>query len=138
MVHFVLLAGLVGSTLIGPCCSGQKESGAAKPDAAARALEQLKSLAGEWIETSPDGHAKGATAVSYRKTAGGSAVLEILFPGTEMEMASVYHLDGKNLVMTHYCMVGNQPRMQARLTEDSKKIVFELVGGSNLDPAKDA
>ena len=46
-------------------------------------------------------------------TAGGSAVHETLFPGSAHEMVSVYHLDGADLVMTHFCALGNQPRMKA-------------------------
>jgi hypothetical protein len=136
--HFLLWLGLLGVTLGGPCCN-QKES--AKPvadDAVSRALEQLKSLAGDWEQIGEGAAAKGTTAVTYRTTAGGSAVVELLFPGTDMEMVSVYHRDGKDLVMTHYCMVGNQPRMRARLGDNPNQIVFELTGGTNLDPAKDA
>ena len=46
-----------------------------------------------------------------RTTGGGSAVTETLFPGTAHEMMSVYHMDGDDLVLTHYCAGGNQPRM---------------------------
>jgi hypothetical protein len=139
MCHIVLWLGLFGITLSGgPCCSQKEHASSAADNAASRGLEQLKSLAGEWEQTGEGGPlTKGATAVSYRTTAGGSAVVEVLFPGTEMEMMSVYHLDGKHLVMTHYCMVGNQPRMRARLGTDSKRIDFELIGGANLDPNKD-
>ena len=45
-------------------------------------------------------------------------------------------LDGNDLVLTHYCSCGNQPRMKATLA-DPKKLVFEFAGGANLDPAKD-
>ena len=39
------------------------------------------------------------------------------FPGTGHAMTTVYHLDGRDLVLTHYCMGGNQPRMRAKTTE---------------------
>ena len=33
-----------------------------------------------------------------------------------MEMISVYTAEGPDLVMTHYCVLGNQPRMKADQT----------------------
>ena len=41
--------------------------------------------------------------------------------GTPMEMLTVYNMDGDDLVATHYCVLGNQPRLTAspRLVHDS-------------------
>ena len=72
-----------------------------------------------------------------RVTAAGSAVHETLFPGQAHEMISMYYLDGADLVMTHYCALGNQPRMKADPKSPAGKIHFKFAGGSNLDPAKD-
>jgi hypothetical protein len=103
------------------------------------ALERLKQLAGEWRGhvTTPDGP---ETTVVYGVTAGGSTVTERLFPGTGHEMLTLYHLDGGELVLTHYCAMGNQPRMrlvQAAGT-DPLELRFDFAGGANIDPAKDA
>ncbi len=49
---------------------------------------------------------------------------------------SVYHRDGDQLVMTHYCCAGNQPRMRARPGKD-KEIVFDFTGAGNLKSAND-
>ena len=57
---------------------------------------------------------KGDLVARYAVTAAGSAVVETVFPGTEHEMVTVYHADGSDLVLTHYCMEGNQPRMRAK------------------------
>jgi hypothetical protein len=70
-------------------------------------------------------------------TAGGSAVHETLFPGQPQEMVSVYTLEGPDLVMTHYCVLGNQPRLKADPNSSANQIRFQFAGGSNLDPAKD-
>ena len=35
------------------------------------------------------------------------------FPGQPMEMLSIYHQDKGDLLMTHYCILGNQPKMKA-------------------------
>jgi hypothetical protein len=67
----------------------------------------------------------------------GSAVHETLFPGQPHEMISVYTADGSDVVMTHYCVLGNQPRLKASTKSLGNKLKFEFAGGSNLDPKKD-
>lgn len=107
---------------------------------AASAFERIKGLAGDW--TGKAGHASDSTEpleVQYRVTAAGSAVMETQFAGTPHEMVSVYYRDGNDLVLTHYCAAGNQPRL--RLDAAASKpdeLRFVYAGGSNLDPAKDA
>jgi hypothetical protein len=73
----------------------------------------------------------------YRVTSGGSAVVETVFAGSDHEMVTVYHLDGDDLVLTHYCMLGNQPRMKAERGSDPKKSVFKFAGGTNIKPDSD-
>ena len=102
------------------------------------AFERLKKLAGDWQYANPkDEASKGQTVVRYRVIAGGSAVVETIFPDTDMEMVSVYHRDGDQLVMTHYCCCGNQPHMKAKTGADKDDLIFEFAGGRNLNPAKD-
>ena len=74
-------------------------------------FDQVKSLQGEWMATDDKGNQYVAAVFSV--TAGGSAVREIMLPGTQHEMTNMYHMDGPTLVMTHYCAAGNQPRMRA-------------------------
>ncbi len=77
-----------------------------------------------------------ATTV-FKLTAGGSAVEETLFPGAPHEMVDLYVMDQGKLVLTHYCLLGNQPRMAAGKESTPQKLVFHLVDGMNLDPARD-
>lgn len=70
-------------------------------------------------------------------TAGRSAVHETFFPGQPMEMVSIYHMSNGDLVMTHYCVLGNQPRMKADPKSPANQIRWTFAGGTNLDPAKD-
>jgi len=101
-------------------------------------LEKLKSLAGTWVTVDKDGKPTEEVASVIRVTAGGSAVQETIFPGQPHEMVSIYTADGPDLVMTHYCMLGNQPRMKAEPKSVlGNKIQFEFAGGGNLDPKKD-
>ena len=100
-------------------------------------LERLKKLAGTWVMADADGKPTDQVVSVIKVTAGGSAVHETLFPGQPLEMVSVYYCDGGDLVMTHYCMLGNQPRMKADPNSPPNQLVFKFAGGSNLDPARD-
>ena len=101
------------------------------------ALEAMKALEGTWLATDADGNPTDQVASIIKVTAGGSAVHETTFPGQPMEMVSIYTVDGPDLVMTHYCMLGNQPRLRADGDSPGNRIHFRFDGGTNLDPSKD-
>jgi hypothetical protein len=101
------------------------------------ALEKMKKLAGTWLLAGKDGKPTDQIASVIKVTAGGSVVHETLFPGQPQEMVSVYTVDGADLIMTHYCVLGNQPRMKADPKSPANQIVFQFAGGANLDPKKD-
>ena len=111
--------------------AGEK-AGASQP-----ALERMKKLAGTWVAVGEDGKPTEQVVSVIKVTAAGSAVHETLFPGQPHEMVSVYTRDGDDLMMTHYCALGNQPRMKADPKSPANQIHFQFAGGSNLDPAKD-
>ncbi len=110
------------------------------------AFAKIKTLVGEWkSEISGEHkrkesghHEKEEAVVTYRLTGAGSALIETQFPGTGHEMVTVYHLDGDDLRMTHYCAIGNQPRLKLdRAKSAPDHLIFLFDGGSNLDPQKD-
>ena len=100
-------------------------------------LEKMTKLVGTWVAADEDNKPTDQVVSVIKLTAGGSAVHETLFPGQDQEMVSIYTVDGDDLVMTHYCMLGNQPRMKADPKSPANKIRFVFAGGSNLDPKKD-
>src|SRR5262245_44833622 len=104
---------------------------------AASAFERMKGLVGEWIDVDGTFGLKDQVAVSYRLTGSGTTLVETMFVGSPHEMMTMYSRDGGDLVLTHHCSGGNQPRMRAR-TITGDRLRFEFDGGSNLDPAKDA
>ena len=99
-------------------------------------FEKFKLLAGEWVgeEKGKGGH---DIHVKYKVTAAGSAVVETIFPGTEHEMVTVIHPDGDDLLLTHYCMLCNQPQMKASGKGVGDKIEFKFVKATNLKSDKD-
>lgn len=122
---------------LGAGARGADAPAAAKAAPTHPGLEKLKALAGTWVEADKSGKPTDKVVSVIKVIAGGSAVQETTFPGQPMEMVSVYHLDGSDLVMTHYCVLGNQPRMKADPKSPTNQIQFKFAGGSNLDPAKD-
>lgn len=104
---------------------------ASKQNTATTAYERLKSLAGEWQAKLPNGKFH---KVLYEVGPSGTILIETLQPPDEPPMMSVYHIDGDKLAMTHYCSVGNQPRMSAAVQEgeEIKTLNFEFRDISNL------
>ena len=89
------------------------------------AWKSLQSLAGDWVG------ADGKVHVTYVLVSGGTAVMETLKPpAPEPEMVTMYHRDGNGLVATHYCSMGNQPRMRAS-AGDAKTIRFRFADITN-------
>jgi hypothetical protein len=73
------------------------------------AFDQIKSLAGRWEGSTPDGK-KGQ--VTYEIISNGSVVMERLSPEKEPAMITMYALEGDRILVTHFCSAGNQPTMQ--------------------------
>ena len=93
----------------------------AAPDAAS-AFERLKSLVGTWQVEGED------ETLTYSLTGNGSALIERF-----RSMSSVYHMDGNDLRVTHYCGARNQPRMKAVSYRPEEGLLkFDFVDVSNL------
>ena len=116
---------------------GEDTTGKLPPVPTNAAFEKMKTLAGTWLAASEDGKPTDQVMSIIKVTAGGSAVHETLSPGQPQEMVSIYTVDGPDLVLTHYCVLGNQPRLKADPKSPANQIHFQFAGGSNLDPTKD-
>ena len=93
------------------------------------AYARLSSLAGEWEAVTKTGKAR----VTYELIAGGTALAERETMDQMPPMQTVYHLDGNRLMLTHYCMAGNQPRLQATAFDESTgELGFEFLDVTNL------
>jgi len=90
-------------------------------------FERLKSLVGEWRGRGGEGK---LVEVAYSLTAGNTAVMETLRMADGLSMVTIYHLNNEKLMMTHYCILNNQPRMQA--SGDDKSLTFSLFDVTNL------
>jgi hypothetical protein len=102
------------------------------------AWEQLTRLAGTW-DSYRVGREDSQRTISYHVTASGSVVFEEFLGDTPegvREMATAYHLDVEDLVATHYCAAGNQPRMRAvRYDPETRVLRFDFWDVTHLaDP----
>jgi hypothetical protein len=92
-------------------------------------FDQIKTLAGEWEGKTSDGT---PVRTSYRVVSNGSAVMNLLNPGPEPEMVTMFHMDGGSVMVTHYCSAGNQPRMVAKGSANPKVIEFSFKDVTNV------
>lgn len=98
--------------------------------ASQKSFDQLKSLAGSWEGKNSEGM---PLLVSFRETAAGSALMSEIHGHGPENMISMFNLDGPNrLLLTHYCGVGNQPRMTGSASADGKTITFDFLDATNL------
>jgi hypothetical protein len=71
--------------------------------------------------------------VTYQVVSNGSAVMETISHAAEAQMITMYTVDGDHLMMTHYCGIGNQPRMRASVPSgDITELKFNFVDGANM------
>jgi hypothetical protein len=111
--------------------------GRGAPYSGSKEYERMRGLIGAWEGTSNMGKEGQPVRVEYRLTAGGSAIVETLFPGTPEEMISVYYDNRGKLSMTHYCMLQNQPHMKLQKAA-ADRLDFMFAGGGGIDLKKDA
>ncbi len=96
---------------------------------------KLMTLVGEW-----EGEEGGKKAtVTYTMISGGNALMESMkMPAPEPDMVTIYHKDGDALVATHYCSIGNQPRMRTSgNSPDGNSIRFRFADITNLTKPTD-
>ena len=91
---------------------------------AASDFDRLKTLEGQWEATSPEGKSR----IIFGVISNGTALMETM---VAENMVTVYHPDGEAILMTHYCAVGNQPRMRAQSSRGDS-ITFQFVDVANL------
>src|SRR5579883_1325216 len=99
---------------------------------AQQSFDSITALQGTWEGKTTQGK---DVEVSFRPTSGDSAMLSEIRGGDhgpDQDMITMFHMDGPNLLMTHYCSVGNQPRMTATASPDGKTITFDFRDATNL------
>lgn len=113
---------LIGFLALGPV------DGADQVDARA-AFAQLQTLVGEWEGKTEAGR---VLKISYRLTANNTVLIETWTLGPARESLTLYHMDNESLIATHYCPIGNQPRLRLKEGGSASLFIFEFVSATNL------
>lgn len=129
VIALTLACGTVG-TLAG---LGPHDHAHPPAKAAPTMLDAFRPLAGTW-ESEKDG--KVETMITSKMSASDSVLVETMFPGSPHEMVNMYHLDGDALVVTHYCAIGNQPRMRCKGAKSPGVYEFTFDAGTNIKPGE--
>jgi hypothetical protein len=87
-------------------------------------------LPGTWETTTESGR---RLEIGYRVVSRGSAVLETFGAEPEKQTISLYHPDGRSLMMTHYCGQGNQARLRVSSVSGGR-VVFRALDATNVTP----
>jgi hypothetical protein len=90
-------------------------------------FEALGALVGRWSGVADDGH---VLHVAYSLHARNSVLMEHWQLKTS-DALTLYHMDGLNLMATHYCPLCNQPRLDLVDAQDSH-FQFAFVSATNL------
>lgn len=112
------------------CCPSEKSATLVSTGDAAKPFDTLKGLVGRWESAKPV-EGMPTAAIEFKVSSNGSAIVETMFPGQQHEMLNMYVMDGDDLLMTHYCAAGNQPRMKL-VSNDGKTMKFAFVDATNL------
>ena len=109
-----------------------------KEATAVEAFRLLTQLEGRWLGSGGSlGTEPEETVHELTVAAGDSVVMEVMDPGGEREL-NVYHLVEDDLMLTHYCGAGIQPRLKLDLGQAAPGVLpFVLVDGSGFDPDTD-
>jgi hypothetical protein len=90
--------------------------------------EKMKTLVGSW-----DGQKGDQTvSVTYTLVSNGMSLMESLNGEHDMNMITMYAPDGDAIVATHYCALGNQPRMRAAASGDPSRLDFQFLDATNV------
>jgi len=102
----------------------------ARADPASVGFEALKERVGVWRTADrPDSPLR----VRFSLTAGGTVLMEEWTRGGQPHSITLYHRDGAELIATHYCPQGNQPRLTMLPRADRGGVSFTFRDATYLD-----
>jgi hypothetical protein len=98
------------------------------------AFDKMKSLVGKWEGSAIEDSKAMPTNARFQLISDGSALMGWINEGVADEMVTLFHMDGVDLMATHYCSAHNQPRMVLAAGGDANKLVFKFKDGTNIGP----
>ena len=101
---------------------------------ASSAFDRMSALVGDWKREGQDG---SKFHIEFELTANSSVLVERWVHRGKTHSLTLYHRDKDNVVATHYCPQGNQPRMKMSTPDGASKIVFDFWDATNLENLTD-
>ena len=89
----------------------------------------MSELAGNWKREGSDG---AKFHIEFELTANDSVLIERWVSRGKTHSLTLYHRDKSDVVATHYCRQGNQPRMKMSTPPGAAKIAFDFWDATNL------
>jgi len=123
---------LVAVALFANLVLAQQPNPPGQSGSAGASFDKLKALVGEWEGNMNEGGKENRTTTSFRLVSDNSALMNVLGAGTPHEMVTMFHMDGKDLLATHYCAAHNQPRFRFVTSSDPTVITFKFKDATNL------
>lgn len=96
-------------------------------------FDKMKTLVGNCDGTMEEQGKKLPTQTAFKMVSGNSVLMNTLSEGTPHEMVTMFHLDQKDLMATHYCAGQNQPRFKAQAGGAPNTLVFQFTDGTNVE-----
>lgn len=127
-----LLAGTIASTALAVPTGTLSAPADRTTDRANASFDSLKTLVGRWRAQRPGGR---IVEIVYRLTAGGTVLVETSALAPGRESMTVYHRDGPDLLATHFCPIGNQPRLRL-VSVDPRRPRFKFKDATDLSPGE--
>jgi hypothetical protein len=110
---------------------GDEHKSAIAPSAS---FDKMKSLDGSWTGAMVEAGKDYPATTRFKLVSDGSALMSWLGEGSPYEMITVFHMDGKDLMATHYCAAHNQPRFIEVAGGKPNQVVFRFKDGTNIGP----
>lgn len=104
-------------------------------DAAASSFDAMATLVGIWRPASTPA---SPLRIRFSLTAGGTVLVEQWSREDLPYSLTLYHRDGTELIATHYCPQGNQPRLQLVSPVVGKVLRFAFRDATDLDAEHEA
>ncbi|MFT5329536.1 MAG: hypothetical protein ACI9TB_000285 [Parasphingorhabdus sp.] len=92
-------------------------------------FEEMATLVGNWKWEGQDG---SKFHIEFELTANNSVLIERWVSRGKTHSLTLYHRDKADVVATHYCPQGNQPRMRMTTPDGASKIRFDFWDATNL------
>jgi len=92
-------------------------------------FDEMKLLVGVWKK---EGGSSPSFSVSFDLIANNSVLVETWLRNDKKHSFTLYHLDNENLMATHYCPQGNQPRLKLTNNSTTSDLRFSFFDATNL------